>query len=99
MKYLKSYYYCWAATACTPKPADHLVIRGAIPGAPDSTVVTLTAEDKSFPQITGHVIDGKFEIQGKVDVPTYCKFGVYDKVGVNGFSRAREIPCSWRTAS
>ncbi len=91
MKYL-SILLLLGAVACTRKPANHLVIRGTIPGAPDSTVVTLTAEDKSFSQITGHVIDGKFEIRGKVDVPTYCKLGLYDEIGVNGFSRAREIP-------
>lgn len=27
-----------------------------------------------------------------MDVPTYCKLGLYDEIGVNGFSRAREIP-------
>lgn len=90
MKYL-NILLLLGVTACAWKPADHLILRGTIPGAMDSMVVTLTAVDKSFPQISGLVIDEHFELRGKIDVPTYCKLGLSDKVGWNGFTNARQV--------
>ncbi len=63
------------ATACTQQPTDHFILRGTIPGAMDSTKVTLrdiTRWDKDL--ASAYVIDGKFELRGQLDAPTLCKF-------------------------
>ncbi len=60
-----------ASMACTRKPADHFVLRGVVPGAPDSTQVTLAYNPLCLPMST-YLIDGKFEFQGKMEKPAFC---------------------------
>ena len=65
------------AAACTRQPADHFILRGTVPGAMDSTKVTLrtiTRWDKDL--ASAYVIDGKFELRGQLDAPSMCKFSV-----------------------
>ena len=59
------------ATACTQQPTDHFILQGSVPGAMDSTKVTLrtiTRWDKDL--ASAYVIDGKFELCGQLDAPT-----------------------------
>lgn len=63
--------------ACTRQPADHFILRGTIPGAMDSTKVTLrtvTRWDKDL--ASAYIIDGKFELRGQLHTPTLCKFSL-----------------------
>lgn len=57
--------------ACSRKPADHFVLQGVVPGAPDSTRVTLAYNPVQLPLST-YLIDGKFEFRGKLDKPAFC---------------------------
>lgn len=57
--------------ACFRKSADCFVLRGDVPGAPDSTQVTLAYDPLCLPMET-YVIDGKFEFRGKMDKPAFC---------------------------
>lgn len=58
--------------ACSSGPKEHFVLRGTVPGATDSTTVSLAPVNDPAAKIQGYVVDGKFELQGKVDAPTYC---------------------------
>ena len=65
------------ATACTQQPTDHFILQGSVPGAMDSTKVTLrtiTRWDKDL--ASAYVIDGKFELCGQLDAPTLCKLSL-----------------------
>ena len=59
--------------ACTQQPADYFVLRGTVPGAMDSTMVSLKKLDGRSKLITGYIIGEKFELSGKLDVPTRCE--------------------------
>ena len=49
--------------SCNNKPMDHFVIRGSIPGAMDSTEITLAPHEDYKDRIKGYIINGKFELQ------------------------------------
>ena len=55
---------------------DHFVIRGSIPGAMDSTEITLAPHEDYKDRIEGYIINGKFELQGKMNTPTYCRLSM-----------------------
>ncbi|MBQ6792579.1 MAG: DUF4369 domain-containing protein, partial [Butyricimonas sp.] len=62
--------------SCNNKPMDHFVIRGSIPGAMDSTEITLAPHEDYKDRIEGYIINGKFELQGKMNTPTYCRLSM-----------------------
>lgn len=67
----------FGAAACTRQPADHFVLRGTVPGAMDSTKVVLKSLTGMEPQLgTAYVVDGKFELRGKAEEPTWCRLGL-----------------------
>lgn len=73
MKYL-NILLLWGAVACSGQPADHFVLRGVVPGAMDSTDVKLVNLDAGGVEImSAYVIDGKFELRGKLETPVHCK--------------------------
>lgn len=53
------------AMACNTRP-DHLVLRGTVPGAMDSTEINLRINDRSIEPLEGYIIDGKFELTGRL---------------------------------
>lgn len=55
---------------------DHFVIRGSIPGAMDSTEITLAPHEDYKDRIEGYIINGKFELQGKMNTPAYCRLSM-----------------------
>ena len=57
--------------ACSSTPSDHFVLHGTIPGAMDSTEVDLRLEDRVIEPITSYIIDGKFELTGKLPVGSF----------------------------
>mgnify|MGYP004552164487 CR=1 FL=1 len=66
--------------SCNNKPMDHFVLRGTIPGATDSTEIVLSPAGKHYQKIAqGFIVNGKFELQGKVDQPTYCRLSMNDQ--------------------
>ena len=70
----KSYFLILlGVVACTQQPADYFVLRGMVPGAMDSTMVSLKKLDGRSKLITGYIIGEKFELSGKLDVPTRCE--------------------------
>lgn len=71
----KYYLLLWlGVVACTQQPADRFVLRGTVPGAMDSTEVILRVEDGWTKALdTAYVVDGKFELCGKMDAPALCK--------------------------
>ena len=62
--------------SCNNKPMDHFVIRGSIPGAMDSTEITLAPHEDYKDRIKGYIINGKFELQGKMNTPAYCRLSM-----------------------
>ena len=59
--------------ACSSAPNEGFVLRGTLPGAPDSTKVTLSPMSNPYTKVAeGYVVDGKFELRGKVACPTCC---------------------------
>ena len=58
--------------ACTQQPADYFVLRGTVPGAMDSTMVSLKKLDGRSKLITGYIIGEKFELSGKLEVQRRC---------------------------
>lgn len=58
-------------TACGGGVSDHLVLRGLIPGAKDSTKVQLYP-DGSYLTIVGYVVNGRFELRDTLDAPVCC---------------------------
>ena len=70
---------------CARKPVDRFVLQGIVPGAKDSTEVILFPKGKGgFHEIRGYVVKGKFELQGKMNTPTYCL------LRFNDFSRSEK---------
>ena len=62
--------------ACAPKKMDHFVIKGTVPGVTHETDVWLAplGRAKAWDKIAeGKIVDGKFELQGKMDTPTCCQ--------------------------
>lgn len=74
----KFYFLIWlGVAACTQQPADRFVLRGTVPGAMDSTKVTLRPADRWDRELaTAYVVGGKFELCGKLDAPTLCKLSL-----------------------
>ena len=67
----------FGAVACSRQPADHFVLRGIVPGAMDSTRVMLkTLNGQDMQKFTGYIIDEKFELCGKLNVPTHCRLNL-----------------------
>lgn len=62
------------AGACAQAPKDYFVLRGTVPGAMDSTEVDIRGE--GIKPVKGHIIDGKFELQGKAELPTLCRLSI-----------------------
>lgn len=80
MKYLLSLLFLGSMAACIEKPTDHFVLRGTVPGAIDSTEVTLASYKEYHKKIaSGYVINGRFELQGKVNAPVYCRLSMNDQ--------------------
>lgn len=80
MKYLLSLLFLGSMAACIEKPTDHFVLRGTVPGAIDSTEVTLASYKEYHKKIaSGYVINGRFELQGKVNTPVYCRLSMNDQ--------------------
>ena len=74
----KFYFLIWlGVAACTQQPADRFVLRGTVPGAMDSTKVTVRPADRWDRELaTAYVVGGKFELCGKLDAPTLCKLSL-----------------------
>lgn len=51
---------------------DHFVLQGYIPGAPDSMGVELVGPQGRPALAEGYVLNGKFELKGKTDIPVWC---------------------------
>ena len=79
----------WACTA-SRVPQDHFVLRGTLPGAQDSTRVSLLLKN-ARKNPCGFVINGKFEIRGTVEAPTTCLLRVDDKLVRAGRTRYRDV--------
>ena len=79
-KYLPLLFILATITACNNKPINHFVLRGTIPGATDSTEITLAPNGQYHKKIAeGYIINGKFELRGKVDQPVYCRLSMNDQ--------------------
>lgn len=80
MNHLKSYLLASLTVilgACSTTPKDHFVLQGTLPGAIDSTEVTLVPNGNySQRYATAYVKDEKFEIQGIANIPTHCKLNI-----------------------
>ncbi len=68
MRNLIIVFLLWGMAACAQVPRDHFVLRGNVPGAADSTRVVLS---NSKQELITYIVNEKFEIQGKVEHPTY----------------------------
>lgn len=76
MKFLPLFFLLGLA-ACQEKTKDHFVLRGTVPGAMDSTKITLSPNGVYNKRIAeGYIINGKFELQGKADIPVYCRLSM-----------------------
>lgn len=79
MKYLSTF-LLFGLIACNQKPTDHFILRGTIPGATDSTAITLAPNGQYHKKIAeGYIINGKFELRGKTDQPVYCRLSMNDQ--------------------
>lgn len=79
MKYLSTF-LLFGLIACNQKPTDHFILRGTIPGATDSTEITLAPNGQYHKKIAeGYIINGKFELRGKTDQPVYCRLSMNDQ--------------------
>ncbi len=67
------------ATTCAQQPADHFTLTGAIPGAIDGTKVTLVSSNDQKDTVEGYVVDGKFELRGRSDMPTLYSLKIDDR--------------------
>jgi|GEM_PF-274546 len=78
-RYLSTLLLLGILSACNNKPTDHFILRGTIPGATDSTEITLVSDGQYHKRIAqGFVINGKFELRGKTDLPQYCRLSMND---------------------
>ena len=66
MKYIH-FLLLLSLAACTRQPADHFVLRGTVPGAVDSTTVSLRISSGNgvMQKIESYIIGEKFELSGK----------------------------------
>ena len=72
MKYLILFFVLLVA-ACTSEKFNHFVLKGSVPGAVDTVKVWLTPYGQPLKRLAeGKLINGKFELQGKVELPMYC---------------------------
>ena len=82
MRFIFFFVALWGAVSCSPKLNDGFVLKGTIPGVPDSSRVTLfftssaSMKRVSSAQMETRVVNGKFEFRGKVDRPTCCALRV-----------------------
>lgn len=82
------------AGACAQAPKDHFVLRGVVPGAMDSTEVDIRGE--GIKPVKGYIIDGKFELQGKAELPTLCRLSITnqeaaDRQGLKGENAVKYV--------
>lgn len=61
--------------ACNNRP-DHFVLYGTVPGAMDSTLVTLRCSGIDFEPIKAYIIDGRFELTGSVANPMHARLSM-----------------------
>lgn len=71
MKQAYTLFLLFLLAACSSTPADHFLLRGSVPGAIDSTEVDLRLEDRVIEPITGYIVDGKFELAGKLPAGSF----------------------------
>lgn len=76
------------AAACMRQPVDHFLLRGRVPGAVDSTKVSLkipSAQGKRT-MLETYVVNEQFELRGSADVPTRSELYIdsYDVIERNG---------------
>ena len=64
------------AAGCAGPAADSFVLRGTVPGAMDSTEVNLVPNGVFREAWKAYVVGEKFEIRGKVTMPTYCELRI-----------------------
>lgn len=64
------------AAGCAGTAADSFVLRGTVPGAMDSTEVNLVPNGVFREAWKAYVVGEKFEIRGKVTMPTYCELRI-----------------------
>ena len=71
MKKMKALYLCavLGLAACKAPDKNGFVLRGSVPGAPDSTTVAINLPGG---RVQGYVVGEKFELRGEVDIPTCC---------------------------
>ena len=75
--------------ACVSASKDGFVLRGVLPGAPDSTKVSLSPMNNPRARVAeGYVVGGKFELRGNVTHPTCC---FLEFVGPKGHFLARGV--------
>ena len=65
--------WCLATLSACQAQKDHLVLRGTIPGARDSMFIRLYTKQEYREEVaSGYIVNGKFELTGKLDRPTFC---------------------------
>ena len=65
--------WCLATLSACQAQKDHLVLRGTIPGARDSMFISLYTKQEYREEVaSGYIVNGKFELTGKLDRPTFC---------------------------
>ena len=94
MKYIH-FLLLLSLAACTQQPADHFVLRGTVPGAVDSTTVSLRISSGNgvMQKIESYIIGEKFELSGKVDAPARSELFIdsYDIIRRMGKDYEMEI--------
>lgn len=79
MKYIYLLLLIGTLAACAQQSPDHFVLRGHVPGAIDSTEVTLKVRTGQEQQLaSGYIINERFELHGKLDFPMPCKLSLDD---------------------
>ena len=69
-------YLILTAAACHGRP-DNLLLHGTVPGAMDSTKVTLRFESNNLEPLEGYIVGGKFELRGKLPAGAcYARLGM-----------------------
>lgn len=76
------------------------MLRGTVPGAIDSTEVTLASYKEYHKKIaSGYVINGRFELQGKVNAPVYCRLSRAISTQIQTKNQKTKAPINmWRSA-
>ena len=77
----------WAGgmIACSPRPADRLVLRGTVPGAMDSTEIDLRFREKIEP-IKGYIVGEKFELTGQLPAGAF-----HGRLSMNNYDIAQKL--------